>query len=505
MQMYSMPPIPFIEANPRKHKVALSHAHSRVNFGRTRSWKDRWRSARAVQAYFLITMMLCLLPTVIHYFWSKMDTHSFCNSVDHTYDDLEERRGEEGSPLVTFHVPLLTGVAFDNDRDYDAASEDEQDSFLDSYSASVSSSPSSDSGGYLTERLPVSLHWFRCFSLRLHDNPALMASLSRPQTQFRAVFVLDPWFTESDCRFGTTRLKFLLECLHDLSNQLEALGLRLYIAQGQTTAVLASLCQEWGVTYLSYQKSQEPRSKVEERTMHEMASMMNIEVEEFHNHTLYSPDDLLQINEGKPVLTFKDFRTLLSKLKPPPAPIPGPSLKQRYIEDSSPMFVAQKFQIPSLASLGCDDVQLGTGPWVGGESEVLKRLDTYCATRSKPFNRPVDCLFDKTSLSPYVRFGCLSVRHFWHYVRKLAATDKSKLMLVQDVSSKLLQREFYFLVSSQVPNFDTDKQNPLCIQLPWDYDAELLRRWKAGMTGYPWIDAAIRQMLKEGWIHHLLR
>lgn len=388
----------------------------------------------------------------------------------------------------------------------DGASEEEQDSFFDSYSASASSSPSSiGSWNWDSERFPVSLHWFRSFSLRLHDNSALMASLLRPQTQFRAVFVLDPWFTESDRKFGVCRLKFLLECLHDLSNQLEALGLKLYVAQGQTTAVLAGLCQEWGVTHLSYQKSQEPRSKVEERTINEMASMMNIEVEEFHNHTLYSPTELIKLNEGKPILTFKDFRTLLSKLKPPAVPISSPSTKQKYNEDNIPMFRAQTFQIPSLASLGCYDVELGTGPWIGGETEALKRLDNYCTVRSKPFKNFLDCLFDKSSLSPYVRFGCLSVRHFWHYVRQLASTDKSKMTLIQEVSSKLLQREFYFLVSSQVPNFDTDTQNPICIQLPWEYDADGLRRWRSGMTGYPWIDAAIRQMLKEGWIHHLLR
>lgn len=57
----------------------------------------------------------------------------------------------------------------------------------------------------------------------------------------------------------------------------------------------------------------------------------------------------------------------------------------------------------------------------------------------------------------------------------------------------------------QVPNYDTIENNPICLRLPWEYDPEMFSRWKEGRTGYPWIDAAMRQLHKEGWIHHCLR
>ena len=58
---------------------------------------------------------------------------------------------------------------------------------------------------------------------------------------------------------------------------------------------------------------------------------------------------------------------------------------------------------------------------------------------------------------------------------------------------------------TQVPNYDITENNPICLQLPWDTDPALFSLWKEGRTGYPWIDAAMRQLKKEGWIHYHLR
>lgn len=396
--------------------------------------------------------------------------------------------------------PEQLAVAADNVYESDSS-----DSHEDCYSASASSSPCDSTHSSSTHQ--VSLHWFRYHALRLHDNPSLMASLSNPNTTFKGVFILDPWFTagHEHSKFGVNRLRFLLECLHDLHNQLDALALKLYVARGQTTSTLANLCQEWNVSHLTFQESQELHSATEEKTINEMASMMNIKVEHSRcRHTLYDPAEILKLYNSKPLVTYKAFRSILSKLKPPSLPIVGPSLKDHYKEDNTPYLVTHKFRIPTLAALGYD-CEMGDSSWIGGETEALKRLDSYCQVRCQPFKNPYDCLFDKTSLSPYVRFGCLSVRYFWYHVRELAAKDKTKIAFAQEVSSKLLQREFYFIVSSQVPNFDSDRNNPICMKLPWEKDPELLQRWNSGRTGYPWIDAAIRQMQQEGWIHHLLR
>lgn len=134
-------------------------------------------------------------------------------------------------------------------------------------------------------------------------------------------------------------------------------------------------------------------------------------------------------------------------------------------------------------------------------------------------------LFDKSALSPYIRFGCLSVRYFLWKAKWLATKNPAIQTVVKQLSQKLLDREFYFVMAKQVPiflvncictvpwsvhvyqvpNYDTIENNPICLRLPWEHDSDMFSRWKEGRTGYPWIDAAMRQLHKEGWIHHCLR
>ena len=372
------------------------------------------------------------------------------------------------------------------------------DSF--SYFASSSASPSPP-----LPPVSTSLHLFRLSSLRLHDNPALCAALKNPCTQFKGIFILDPWFMSVSQRFGLNRWRFLIECLHDIKKQLNSLNLQLYVARGLTTAVLSRLCHEWDVVQLTYQISCEPGSATEEQSIDELCSNLGVKVEKFLTHSLFDPSSIIDLNNGDPVLTFKKFNSLFPKLQHPLPSLPSPVPCHGYFEDDTPSHVVSEYQIPTLSEVGYGGEMLGTNPWVGGETEALTRLPVYCEVRKKKFADPVDMLLDKTSLSPYIRFGCLSVRHLYNFLCKLAMADKQYDALRIEVITKLLQREFYFIVASQVPNFECDRNNNICLPFPWENDMELLNKWKNGMTGYPWIDAAICQLHKEGWIHHQLR
>jgi cryptochrome len=164
-----------------------------------------------------------------------------------------------------------------------------------------------------------------------------------------------------------------------------------------------------------------------------------------------------------------------------------------------------QYRIPTMADLGFEDCSLYTSVWVGGETEAHHRLPLYCQLRSQSTENTVDMLFDKSALSPYVRFGCLSVRQFIWKAKWIAMSNPAAETVVKTLSRKLLDREFYFIMASQVPNYDITENNPICLQLPWENDPSLLATWKEGRTGYPWIDAAMRQLRKEGWIHYCLR
>jgi len=71
--------------------------------------------------------------------------------------------------------------------------------------------------------------------------------------------------------------------------------------------------------------------------------------------------------------------------------------------------------------------------------------------------------------------------------------------------SQLMWREFFYTTGTDNPYFDRMAGNPVCVQIPWDHDAEALAKWAQGRTGFPWIDAVMTQLRQEGWIHHLAR
>ena len=70
---------------------------------------------------------------------------------------------------------------------------------------------------------------------------------------------------------------------------------------------------------------------------------------------------------------------------------------------------------------------------------------------------------------------------------------------------QVLWREFFYTAATNNPHFDRMHGNPVCLQIPWDRNAEALAKWAAGRTGFPWIDAIMTQLREEGWIHHLAR
>jgi cryptochrome len=123
-----------------------------------------------------------------------------------------------------------------------------------------------------------------------------------------------------------------------------------------------------------------------------------------------------------------------------------------------------------------------------------------------------------TVLSPHLKFGSLSCRTFYHFLQDtLAKAPGPHSQPPVSLTGQLLWREFYYAVASCTPNYGQMRGNPICLQVPWwcaekggadagnPQSAAHLQAWREGRTGYPWIDAIMRQLQQEGWIHHLAR
>ncbi|CAE8634727.1 unnamed protein product [Polarella glacialis] len=176
---------------------------------------------------------------------------------------------------------------------------------------------------------------------------------------------------------------------------------------------------------------------------------------------------------------------------------------------------AKDFTVPSLKEMGYKVGKSG-GPephcgFPGGETAGLARLEAKLKDKNFILNfqkpKTKSTAFDPPSttvLSPYLKFGCVSVRQFYHGVQKVCA-GKKHTPPPESLVGQLLFREMSYMMGASIPNFDRQVGNPSCKQIPWAKDAKLLEAWETGRTGYPFIDAVMRQLVQVGWIHHLAR
>ena len=356
---------------------------------------------------------------------------------------------------------------------------------------------------------PSTVHWFRLDALRLHDNPSFTDAVTSGAGNFKAIFIIDPWFNANYNRGGpaVNVWRFLLESLTDLDNRLQKKPYctRLRVFYGQPTVILPQLIAEWNVVKLTYQASQVSSESVKhDEIVRAVCGQRNVSVSTYFSHTLYNPSDLILLNNGQVPSTYKEFRRLLPMAGKPEDPIPEPEPVKISVNGQQADDLNNK--IPTLQELGFQkDEALYTNLWVGGETEALSRLSSFCTRRITSSDDPINWLMSKDSLSPYLRFGCLSVRQFFSQLKQYASTSTKGQQLFEQLTKNLLLREFSYLIGSFVPKLDVMDGNPFCIQLPWDGNEKYLTAWRNGRTGYPWIDAVIRQIKLEGWAHFLAR
>lgn len=345
----------------------------------------------------------------------------------------------------------------------------------------------------------------------MHDNPALLEALKDVENMY-PVFVIDPHFMKPE-KIGVNRIQFLLESLTDLKESLLARNSTLVILRGKPEEVLIEKMREWNVDKICFEYDTEPYAKSRDARVASDAKAMGVEVITQVSHTLYDPHMLISKNNGKAPLTMKAFENLVNSVGAPPTPavdppgkLPGPDAKKCQGEE---------FGVPSLADLGYGNyIKYIKKPVEGGETAALSRMAKYLSdiewvsTFEKPKGNPAKFTpYPATTLlSPYLKFGSLSVRLFYQklveiYKIKKGNHTKPPVSLL----GQLYWREFFYTASVYVENFDAMQGNPICKQIDWNSKEDFLHAWEYGKTGFPWIDAIMTQLRQEGWMHHLAR
>lgn len=331
------------------------------------------------------------------------------------------------------------------------------------------------------------LVWFRQ-DLRLADNPALHAAIDTGAPVV-PVFVLDDETPGHWKRGGASRW-WLHHSLVSLARDLETRGAKLVLRRGESKAVLAKLIAETKAGGVYWNRCYEPLAVARDKALKAELEAKGLAARSFNASLLFEPLTVLS-KSGTPFRVFTPFWKACLAAEAPPVPTPAP--KKVPAPDVSPESDALEMWrlLPTKP-----DWAGGFGIWTPGEAGAqarLKRfvgeaLDGYGTLRDRPD-------IEATSrLSPHLHFGEISPRQCFH-----AGAGSLKFR------SELGWREFsYHLLFSQ-PDLPETALRPEFADFPWRENKAHLRAWQKGQTGYPIVDAGMRELWQTGWMHNRVR
>ena len=349
---------------------------------------------------------------------------------------------------------------------------------------------------------PVTLVWFR-HDLRLDDNPALEAAARRG-----AVVPVFVWAPEEEAPWepGAASRWWLHHSLQKLAAQLERAGAPLVIRRGPSLDALRRVAREYSVTHVAWNRRYEPAVVNRDTAIKKTLAADGLDVESFNGSLLFEPVHVAT-KEGRPYQVFTPFwRALLARAEPG-EPVAAP-------RKLLPATAARA----GAASLTPDDLELlpeidwaGTmrRTWSPGAAGADKRLDAFLAgpiqsygsDRDRPDHEGTSCL------SPHLHFGEISPRRVWHAVRA-AVGGKPAAKVTGGAEVYLRELGWREFANHLLYHFPHTTDAPLradYARFPWADDPVGLRAWQRGRTGFPVVDAGMRQLWGSGWMHNRVR
>lgn len=287
----------------------------------------------------------------------------------------------------------------------------------------------------------------------------------------------------------------------------------MYVIRGNPINIFPKLFTSWKVSTITFEGDIEPYARERDQKVEDLARTYGVKVIIEYSHTIYNPEVVLQKNLGKPPMQYQQFMTLVSKLKVAepfacPSKLPANSVPHF---DSKEIANETCYDLPTLNELGVDESTLNDCLYPGGETEAISRMQkclkktAWICEFEKPNTSPNSLEPSTTVLSPYLKFGCLSSRLLYKELNNVLAKAKKHTKPPVSLMGQLMWREYYYTAAASEPKFDQMVGNSICRQIPWQKNDEYLTAWTYGRTGYPFIDAIMRQLRAEGWIHHLAR
>ncbi|WP_437823289.1 cryptochrome/photolyase family protein [Tenacibaculum mesophilum] len=318
----------------------------------------------------------------------------------------------------------------------------------------------------------VSIFWFRR-DLRLEDNKGLYEAL-QSGNKVVPLFIFDEDILESLPK-NDARVTFIYETLQNLDEELKKHQSSLVVKKGKPLAIWKKLTEEFIIEAVYTNKDYEPYATKRDKEVKDFLVSKGIIFNAFKDQVIFEENEVLK-NDGTPYTVFTPY-------------------KNKWLQNFSEKKDTQDFTIdfanfyqflsefPSLAFIGFEESTIKVKPY------NLSSLDSYDEVRDFPSQ-------DKTSyLSPYLRFGLVSTRKMIRFALK---TNQTFL-------SELIWREFFMQILYHFPKVVTQNFKQKYDAVPWRNNEEEFKKWCEGKTGYPMVDAGMRELNETGYMHNRVR
>jgi deoxyribodipyrimidine photo-lyase len=322
--------------------------------------------------------------------------------------------------------------------------------------------------------MKVNIFWFRR-DLRLEDNTGLSEAL-KSDLPVLPVFIFDTSIT-GELPVEDPRISFIYETLLSINSKLSSYGSSLYILKDTPVSAWDSLIKTFDIAGVYFNRDYEPYAVERDFEVTALLKRKNIHVRNYKDHVIFEAGEILKA-DGRPYTVFTPYKKKwLGKVTPvlPFSP---------YASGISSMnFMPSSFTFPSIAMIGFKKSLISVRPY------DLSVIDEYDKFRDIPSA-------DRTSyLSPHLRFGTVSIREI---------TDIA-LKMNHVFAGELIWREFFMQILFHFPGVVTGNFRKKYDDIEWRNNEPEFEAWCRGETGYPIVDAGMRQLNKTGYMHNRVR
>lgn len=341
--------------------------------------------------------------------------------------------------------------------------------------------------------------WFRN-DLRLTDHVALRKALDCGDPVL-PVFIWSPE-EEGVWAPGAASCWWLHQSLKALDASLRKVGSRLVIRRGPVPDALGHLARERGAKRVYFSRRYEPASRRQETAVRKALATDGVDVRDFGGALLYEPEAIRNL-AGRPFQVFTQYWKTCLKSAEPDEPLPAPKVipaPKRW--PASLKLEDLKLEPPIDWAAGFRET------WQPGEAGAAAHLERFIdeSLAEYPNLRDRPSTVGTSRLSPHLHFGEVSPRRVWHAVRRAGMeTRKPQHRGEEAYLRELGWREFAHHLLWHFPHTSEKPLRKPFAKFPWRKDAKGLKAWQRGRTGYPLVDAGLRELWRTGWMHNRVR